>query len=384
MSHMYDLVISGKPSSSQVAELEQAVLGIIDKLGLKLGREVSWQVCPEVFEPVNTKAAAIVYFAAGNEYEAWLTECLASGIPVLPIVSSLKNVSDEVPETLRHINALPYNESGVERVATALLECVNLLPSQRKVFLSYRRDESREAALQLFDVLSARLFDVFLDTHGIAPAKDFQTHLWHRLCDSDVFIMLDTANYFDSRWTRAEFGRAQAKDIGILRVGWPGVEVSPRAQTAESVLLAHEDIIGQRLSEKALETICNKVELLRSKTYAIRSRNLITTLRDSLQKVGGEVFGASADNGVYLRLPDGNKMVVYPFTGVPTSMTLHRAVSHATACKVKSSAVIYDHVGLHAEWLQHMEWLSGHVKSTTHWLKASEVAWQLADWQVQV
>lgn len=384
MSHMYDLVISGKPSLLQVAELEQAVLGIIDKLGLKFGREVSWQVCPEVFEPVSTKAAAIVYFASGNESEAWLTECLASGIPVLPIVSSLTKVAGEIPETLRHINALSYYESGVERVATALLECVNLLPSQRKVFLSYRRDEAREAALQLFDALSARLFDVFLDTHGIAPAKNFQAHLWHRLCDSDVFIMLDTPNYFDSRWTRAEFGRAQAKDIGILRVGWPDVEVSPRAETAEPVFLDHEDVSGQRLSEKALEMICSKVELLRSKAYAVRSRNLLSTLRNALQQVGGEMYGASADNGVYLRLPDGNKMVVYPFTGVPTSMTLHQAVTHAAKCNVKSSAVIYDHVGLHAEWLQHMEWLTGQVKSTTHWLRANEAAWQLADWQVQV
>jgi TIR domain len=69
---------------------------------------------------------------------------------------------------------------------------------------------------------SARLFDVFLDTHGIAPAEDFQTMLWHRLCDSDVLVMLDTPNYFGSRWTSAEFGRALAKGIAVLRVGWPG------------------------------------------------------------------------------------------------------------------------------------------------------------------
>jgi hypothetical protein len=100
-----------------------------------------------------------------------------------------------------------------------LLECVGLLPRQRRVFVSYRRDEARQAALQMFDALSSRHFYVFLDTHGITPAEDFQAMLWHRLCDSDVLLMLDTPNYFEGRWTSAEFGRALAKGISVLRIG---------------------------------------------------------------------------------------------------------------------------------------------------------------------
>lgn len=381
MPHIYDLLVLGNPSSAQAEALEQAVSAIVGQLGLRFGDEVGWQVCPKAFEP-GIKATAIAYFADGKEADPRLAHFMAAGIPILPVVSSLKNASQEMPAILQSLNALPYQESGVERVATALLECASLLPSQRKVFLSYRRDEARDAALQLFDALSARLFDVFLDTHKIAPAEDFQARLWHQLCDADVVVMLDTPQYFASRWTRAEFGKALAKDIAILRVGWPDVKASPRAALTESLTLGDDDMANAGLSEHAIAEICTKVESLRSKTYAVRSRNLLSSLQQSLQKLGGDIFGAGLDNGIYLRLPDDRKMVVYPSTGVPTSMTLHRAVSNAAKCDAESSAVIYDHVGLHQDWVKHMEWLADNVKSTTRWLKANEAAWQLADWQV--
>ena len=121
------------------------------------------------------------------------------------------------------------------------MELLGLLPKQRSVFVSYRRTESREVAVQLFDELSARLFDVFLDTHGVAPGKEFQDVLWHRLCDCDVLIMLDTTTYFDSRWTAVEFGGALAKGINVMRIGWPGVKASPRSATASSVNLLATD-----------------------------------------------------------------------------------------------------------------------------------------------
>ena len=43
-----------------------------------------------------------------------------------------------------------------------------------------RRAESRAAALQLHDLLTARGFDVFLDTHDIRLGDPFQDVLWHQ------------------------------------------------------------------------------------------------------------------------------------------------------------------------------------------------------------
>lgn len=156
---------------------------------------------------------------------------LRRGIPILPVVSDITEVNDELPALLRPLNCLAYNVGGVQRTTSALLECAGLLPRQRRIFVSYRRDEARQAALQLFDAFSARLFDVFLDTHGIAPAEDFQVTLWHRLCDSECSghatpptILLAVG--------RAPIGRALAKGISVLRVGWPDSTPSVRTVTA--------------------------------------------------------------------------------------------------------------------------------------------------------
>ena len=99
---------------------------------------------------------------------------------------------------------------------------------------------------------------------------DFQEVLWQRLSDSDVLVMLDTENYFDSRWTKLEFGHALAKSLVPLRLGWPGVKQSPRSQAAESVQFSAADFEadGKRLKAETLETAGLAIEKARSRGIA--------------------------------------------------------------------------------------------------------------------
>lgn len=210
---LYELAIIGTPSNPQVDELRDCVSRFVEPFHLRLGKEIAWSVCPGAFKPLQRTPAAAAFFGGEGVKGDGLDALQRSGVPILPIASSEGRITAEIPPQLKPLNCLTYATHGPERIATALLECVGLLPRQRRVFLSYRRDEARQAALQLFDALSARVFEVFLDTHGIAPAEDFQETLWHRLCDADVLIMLDTPGYFDSRWTAAEYGRALAVDF---------------------------------------------------------------------------------------------------------------------------------------------------------------------------
>src|SRR3546814_4229054 len=57
-----------------------------------------------------------------------------------------------------------------------LFPYTTLFRSQRRVFVSYRRVESRAAALQLHDLLASRGFDVFLDTRDIRPGDRSKEH----------------------------------------------------------------------------------------------------------------------------------------------------------------------------------------------------------------
>lgn len=378
MTLLYHLAVLGAPTEEQVTQLQAIVAAAVQLFGLRLGHEVGWEVRPAAFEPDQQKSSAVVFFGGANAPLANVEHLLRRGIPVLPVVSDVAKASVEIPAVLLPLNCLAYNAGGAQRVATALLECAGLLPRQRRVFVSYRRGEAREAALQLFDAFSARLFDVFLDTHGIAPAEDFQAMLWHRLCDSDVLVMLDTPGYFESRWTSAEFGRALAKGISVLRIGWPDFTPSPRTATASRAELLPEEVDAAtgRLAVSAIDRICLQLEGVRSQSHAVRNVNLVSNLRNAVETIGGHVAGVGLNKAVHLQLADGRAVVAYPTVGVPTSSTLHDASTHSPDRPV---AVIYDHVGLHPDWLGHLDWLGGHIR-TARWVKSSEAAWQFADW----
>jgi len=222
------------------------------------------------------------------------------------------------------------------------------------------------------------VFHVFLDTHGIAPGEDFQAALWHNLCDCDVLLMLDTATYFEGRWSSAEYGRALAKGIAVLSVGWPDATPSARTATATRVQLLPEDIdlTSGRLADSAIARICAQVEVVRTQSYAVRCVDMTSQLRAAVERLGGSFLGVGPHRAAYVRLPDGRCITIYPVPGVPTSRALHEA---AELAKDQPSGVLFDHVGLLPDWLDHLNWLGRHIPAP-RWLKVTEVAWDLADW----
>lgn len=379
MLPIYQLAVLGSPSDTQLHDLEETVGNAMAMFGMRLGQEISWEVAPEAFTPNQLRSSAVVFYGGVGVDHPSLPSLLRSGTPVIPIVSDLRCVSAEIPAVLQPLNCLSYADGGAKRVATTLLECAGLLPKQRRVFVSYRRDEARVAALQMFDALCARHFDVFLDTHGIAPAEDFQTMLWHRLCDSDVLLMLDTPSYFNSRWTSAEFGRALAKGISVLRVAWPETKPSRGLGTASLAELAKHELDGGTgcIEDSAIDRICLQLEAVRSKSHAVRTINLVSNLRIGIEIIGGEVIGMGPGRAIRVRLPTGRMIVVYPTVGVPTSTTMHEASMKSPD---ESVAILYDHVGLHPQWLNHMDWLGTHIQATK-WVKVCEAGWQFADWE---
>jgi len=373
---LYEVCLAGNLDATKVAEVRKAIEEGLAPQGKTLGVDVGWQVTPSIYSPPERVAAVVLFFGGADKSVLSFKDALKRGIPCLPIVSDLKNVSAETPTELTALNCIGYADSGPTRIASAAMEAIGLLPKQRRVFVSYRRTESREAAVQLFDGLSGKLFDVFLDTHGVAPGDDFQSILWHRLCDCDVLVMLDTATYFESRWTAAEFGRALAKGISVLRVAWPGVTASKRTTTAHSIDLAASNFAATGLlTQAAIDQIQQKVEELRSLSHAVRWLNMYSNIEQSVKKISGSIKGMGLYNSVHVILPSGKDVLLVPALGVPTANTLQAAESVGGGGTV---AVVYDHVGLLPAWQAHLAWLGDRI-DTVHWMKASDIAWQLAE-----
>jgi hypothetical protein len=165
----------------------------------------------------DPKAPAVaVYFGsevpADDAVRACLRRLLVNSITVVPVVDDLGRFPHLVPQELHSINGLAFNTAApnYEAIAGRLLEALSLLRETRRLFISYKRSESQQVAIELYEELDAKGFDVFLDTVSIRPGDEFQKVLAHRLADVEVIVLPHTRDFVGSRWTIEEFTQATA------------------------------------------------------------------------------------------------------------------------------------------------------------------------------
>ena len=373
---LYQCLLLGAPTDAQAMAFTKTFDDCLSLFGLAHGRD--YRVDRGITADFSDTTATVAVFYGGEgapfQDEARVAKL---GVPVVPIVSSAAQVGVELPPALRSINAmlLDPHDTDQRRVVTAALQCLGLLPAQRRVFVSYRREESADVALQLYEALSARHFDVFLDTHSVSVAADFQAALWHRLCDSDVLVMLDTPGYFNSRWTTVEWGRAIAKHISMLQLVWPGHTPARESNLATSKKLVDADFDGSRLTPGVVADVALELERVRSVSVALRHSHMVGTLRTAIEDLGGRIEGVGQRRSVILKLPSGNPLVAYPVVGVPTSVDVHDCIDLSDS---RAAAVVYDHLGISEEWHRHLDWLGSRI-GAVKWLRSREADWQLAD-----
>jgi hypothetical protein len=378
---LYELAVLGFPSTDQLASIAAAFEQAASQFKLRVGDEIKLLVKPETFRPDQRTCAAAVFFGGSGGADIDISKVIdVKSLPILPVASTSTSVSFEIPVSLRGLNCIFSDKSSTDRIFATLLECVGLLPRQRRVFLSYKRDEATTAAVQLFSELSSRQFEVFLDTHGIGAGVDFQEALWHQLCDVDVLVMLETPGYFKSRWTSAEYGRALSKGIGVLRVQWPDSTPSIHTATASRVEIVPGELLADgSLAGSAIDRISEQLEAVRSLSHATRQLSMITAVQSAVEQVEGSLVGVGANRAMLLKLRSGRDLLVQPTIGIPTSLTLQDTLERAGDI---DSAVVYDHFGMKKSWQAHMDWLASKVTGS-RWMKRTDVAWDIGGWEAK-
>jgi hypothetical protein len=383
---LYELGILGAITSEEQRAVSSAIDRMVRDFGLTVGSDVVLRDASSVEGRDRHAAFAVAYFGADEHVDVDVARLLAeTSTPIIPTVGPRGDITRQVPDFLRASNSLRRRADDPEQteLAVALLECVGLLRRQRRVFVSYRRVESRAAAMQLHDLMTARGFDVFLDTHDIRPGDPFQDVLWHRLCDSDIMVMLDTPTYFESKWTTHEIGRARAKEIHVLRVVWPDHKPSKLTDMADTIYLEAGELEGADgpiVAGKADEIVL-AVESLRSRSIAFRYLSITGRLRAEVTKIGGQVEGIGAHRAIALRLLDDRRVWAYPIVGVPSAELLHDIAEKARkADQVEKPVLVYDHIGIREAWSTHLRWLDENIR-TVRSIKVSEAGWLLAAWE---
>ena len=383
---MYEFGIFGCPTIADRETLQCTIERMIAEFGLAVGQDVRIFDASNIANRDRRVAFAAIYFGTPNHHDVDAIRTISNlNIPIIPTIASSGDFDADIPDFLKFTNVLRRhdNDPHMNVLCSVLLECVGLLRSQRKLFLSYRRIESCATASQLHDLLTARGFDVFLDTHDIRPGDPFQEVLWHRLCDSDAMVMLDTPTYFSSKWTRQEIGRAMAKGIHVLRVVWPEHQPSRTTDLSETIYLNEDDLERDEgpIVQSKVDLIAVTIEQLRARSIAFRYRTIIDRFRIDVKNIGATIEGIGPNRAIALRLSDNRIINAYPVVGIPTAELLYEVESKDRHAGNEGKPVlIYDHVGIRKAWNAHLEWLDERI-NTVQAIPVAEAAWSLAAWE---
>ncbi|MGB8411619.1 MAG: toll/interleukin-1 receptor domain-containing protein [Candidatus Binatus sp.] len=373
MSGIYQLLMLGSDDSRR-DRLQSLVGERVTELGLK--PNVIRFIVEKEAESRDPRAPLMAVFFGSPAHlanTALIDELLEDSIVIAPLVSSVEHVHLEVPLQLRHVNVLsPASGDCIGRLATLVLETFRLLRRERKLFISYRRVDAQPFAERLYDSLDARGFDVFIDLRSVPPAVDFQSELWHRMSDADVVVLIDTPGFRESRWTTAELAKANATNIQILHLLWPGQQEDALSSFSHFKRLGRSDFWGwvpgrgRWVRRNTLDLICDEAEQLRARAIAARNRYLIDNFCDAARDLGMDPT-VQPEQWISLERSGGSTLAVVPAVGVPTSNRIHEIFDAVAGLAVKPDQIwiIYDNRGILKTWLAHLDWLDSHLPLRT-------------------
>lgn len=320
----------------------------------------------------NAPAVCVYFGEATSDHKdlSILNKLLEEAVFIIPAVSTLENFSTQVPEKLKGINGIQlHSELDISPLVSRLLEGLSLLRLARRLFISYRRKESRAIAIQLYEHLDQAGFDVFLDTHSINPGDTFQDELWHRLVDTDVVVLLDTPEFLQSKWTAEELAKASAMSIGILKLVWPNHKPIAGSELCFFKYLNEDDFEervfntpSSHLKEDTIKSIVSFVESLRARSLAARQDNLIKEFMVSARKQKLDVV-LQPEKFMTVASKNGEISVI-PTVGVPHAFTYNQTeelIKRIRSQNAKNVFLIFDERNIREKWQTHLGWLDQYL-----------------------
>jgi hypothetical protein len=370
----YQLIMLGAADGHD-ARLRRNVDLALQRLGIPISAITFLRDINSPARSLNVPAMAVFFGSPKNADDtALVTELIDDSIVIVPVVSDLSRVHAEIPQQLRHVNAIVLgpNGEGIARLVTLVLETFRLLRRERRLFISYKRTGSQPLADRLYDALDARGFDVFIDVRSVPLAADFQSQLWHRMSDSDVVVLIDTPGFREGRWTAEELARANATNIQILHLLWPGQKEDPASSFSHFMKLRRRDFIGfiplrGRWATKEMVTrICDEVERLRAPAIAARHRYLVDNFCDAARDEGLDP-SIQVEGWISLKAEPNRTLAIVPAVGIPTSDRINEVFEAIAdpATEAREIWVIYDNRGVLKTWLSHLDWLDSYLPIRT-------------------
>lgn len=377
-SYCYQLIILGKDF-----DIQEAIISSLENKVKEIGIDFSHFkiINDENFDEYTDASPSFCIYLGRNEENKQfadielLEKVVVDASLVLPIVQgSLDDFNQCVPKIISTYNGLAVSEQDkgvkVEKIANNILEAFSLLRKNRRVFISYKRDESTSVAIQLYEALERNGFDVFLDTHNIRPSEPFQDELWHRMADSDVVVLLNTSNFLGSMWTTQELATANKLLLGMVVVSWPehSIKNHKDAEISFPIQLKANDFDNEngRLNNNIVDQIIKNVESIRARTLAARRDNLISNFMKIAKSKG---CNPQLDSYKIISMTKNNEeIVLVPAVGIPNSLNYESSsifIEEIRNKKYEHIYILFDETCIRDYWLKHLKWLDSSLAVET-------------------
>ena len=291
---------------------------------------------------------------------------IVAQIPVFPVVDSIVDYQQKVPSQLYPINGLEW---AVHVLASELMASFRLTRSVRRAFISYRRTDCCAIAIQLFEELSKKGYEVFLDTASVPPGVNFQNSLWCRMSNVDLLIFLDSPNALDSDWVYQELARAHDLGLGVLQLVWPdhlpfvGTELCDRFSLNDEDFSPSPPTASSKLTDPCLKSVLQASERSRIRSLSHRRRRLSDTVTVAAESCRLDV---AMHPVCPFELRKGGLTIAHllPHIGLPDGRNIQDYEKEIASNRCRQAVnktsimIFFDGLGMDPVWGDHLQWMN--------------------------
>lgn len=209
------------------------------------------------------------------DIERLVGEWLGRGFEAIGVVQVDAKVDDVLPRDMRSLNALLWRTDSRE-VVPDLVDEVLLEGEDRRIFISYARQDGSNVADRVFNALERRRFDVFLDRFRLPPGADFMERIQDEILDKSMVVVVETEEALRSHWVRQEVSVAVARRLGLAAINIGPSGMVQEIDEGARCRIDDDDTIGSFIVEQHRQQLLERREALRESLYqALRDANVV-------------------------------------------------------------------------------------------------------------
>ncbi|MFX1498375.1 MAG: toll/interleukin-1 receptor domain-containing protein [Promethearchaeota archaeon] len=255
----------------------------------------SFKIFHNQFEKLVEGPKIMIYFGSANIRKTnidLLKEAKNAGIFIIPVLDSQQIINDCIPELLLKINIFFWDRYQVpeKKLVREIFENLGLEDKNRRIFISYRRDDGQGMAFQLFDKLSQQKFNIFLDLYDIDVGIDFEERIYESLEDKSFLLVIESPKANKSQWISKEVIYALRHEIPVYVVSWcdRDKEISETFNLPKIKLDINNDLVKSKefyvIKENLVEGIINEIESLHAYGLNQRRNDFLRSIETSYSK----------------------------------------------------------------------------------------------------